>query len=402
MSRDRDGSCGFEWGAECRDTFWVEAPFCLLTDFRVIPREEMTLEQKMNTITRIVILVFLVMLIAKYKHAMAFLLISIVLIVILYYAKRRRVDEEYTRSHSKKQKEHSHGRMSSWDVEHDYSPERIYAHAGNGREEALQAQERYPERFMATAGSDDDEDYETMASGKKVHQKSNPRRPFPPTVPADLIVKAGRRNVQAQNQATIRGRIFNTAPEMAQYVPSFGQKKAVQAEQVNMRGGFQREPAPSETAVRASRDQTMKKAYLGTPKNFSRYHGYQVQDFQDDAEQEDEQQEEEPNNDALYYDVPEMEEVVQTAVAPKRRFLPANYDPSQDLELLSGESTTNVMVPGPGRRLRRVPHWGDNNQNPNKIDAAEIMFTKAAQIEKATNARFKIDRASHINTALSL
>lgn len=75
-----------------RTQFWIQDPQGLISDWKFIPNRHMSLEEKMNAITRLVIIIFIIMLILKYKHALPFLIVTLVLIVFLYYAQRRRID----------------------------------------------------------------------------------------------------------------------------------------------------------------------------------------------------------------------------------------------------------------------------------------------------------------------
>jgi len=137
----------------CSKRFWLESPECLLNSFDLVPRDNMTLEERMNTITRLVIVVFIILLVMKHKHALTFLIISLVIIIIVYYAQRK--DEQ-----------------NSIMVESGYIPTGY-------------------ERFKVEAGRDD----------QTVQNNKNPRRPNFRNVPEDLEVKASRnRHVRRDNR----------------------------------------------------------------------------------------------------------------------------------------------------------------------------------------------------------
>lgn len=73
----------------CPETFWLESPAVLFRDMKIIPKENMTLAEQMNALSRLVILFFLVLHLTGYKDALLFLLMSLVFIIILYYLQKR-------------------------------------------------------------------------------------------------------------------------------------------------------------------------------------------------------------------------------------------------------------------------------------------------------------------------
>src|SRR5579885_1392791 len=165
----------------CEETFWLNCPNCLLSDFRIIPTEDMTLEEKINTITRLVIIVFVIMLILKYKYAIHFLIIALVLLIIAYYSTK----------HSKRNhKEAEHKNKRNY-VEHP----RFKVKAGNGGDSSESAEE-----------NEGDGEFEVTAEGlellnkqavnpKPASGRTNPRRPWPNMMPSDLEVKAEHKDM---------------------------------------------------------------------------------------------------------------------------------------------------------------------------------------------------------------
>jgi hypothetical protein len=58
---------------------------------------------------------------------------------------------------------------------------------------------------------------------------------------------------------------------------------------------------------------------------------------------------------------------------------------------------TSVKSHGAGRRPRAPVRWGDKTRET-RTSAADLMFARAAKLEKATNARHKATRESQMNT----
>ena len=69
--------------------FWTEDIKDLFCSLSVVPTKEMSLEDQLNTLTRLVIIIFLILLVVNYRGDILFLTISILFIIILYYIKKR-------------------------------------------------------------------------------------------------------------------------------------------------------------------------------------------------------------------------------------------------------------------------------------------------------------------------
>lgn len=73
----------------CNDKFWIENIKNLFCSCNIIPFSSMTLEEQMNALTRLVFLIFLILLFLESKYDIIFLLISLIFIIIIYYIKKR-------------------------------------------------------------------------------------------------------------------------------------------------------------------------------------------------------------------------------------------------------------------------------------------------------------------------
>ncbi len=69
--------------------FWVEDPCVLFTDMFFFPTTNMTKEEKLNALTRLILIITLVMYIMEYKHWLTFLILSILIVVLLEYAGKK-------------------------------------------------------------------------------------------------------------------------------------------------------------------------------------------------------------------------------------------------------------------------------------------------------------------------
>jgi hypothetical protein len=75
------------------EPFWLEHPQVLCKTFRLIPsRHNMTLEEQMNCITRLVMFIFLILYVIGYNQSILFLILSIFIIIILYYLQKSKME----------------------------------------------------------------------------------------------------------------------------------------------------------------------------------------------------------------------------------------------------------------------------------------------------------------------
>lgn len=141
----------------CEKTFWLKNPSCLFDELTVIPTENMTLAEKMNAITRLVILIFIIMLIFEYKYSIHFLLIAILLIIIYYYSKKKENKKKKTKF------------------------ERYYTKNSHSEDTGEEVEGINEEVELSPEG---------IEYLKKRVDKPNPRRPYPNHIPSDMEVKA--------------------------------------------------------------------------------------------------------------------------------------------------------------------------------------------------------------------
>lgn len=79
-----DANCGYK-KKKGNDQIWMEDPSNLFKDSSLMPNEKMTHNQRFNTITRLIVLIFIIMFALKYKHSVNFLCLALIIIFILYF-----------------------------------------------------------------------------------------------------------------------------------------------------------------------------------------------------------------------------------------------------------------------------------------------------------------------------
>lgn len=87
-----------------KETFWLENPMSLFSEFRVIPHEGLSTASQMNSLSRLVIIVSLVLYLIGYKESILFLLIALMLIIILYYLEKGKMQTTENFIHVNKNK----------------------------------------------------------------------------------------------------------------------------------------------------------------------------------------------------------------------------------------------------------------------------------------------------------
>lgn len=80
----------------CNSKFWLENPLNIFCDYQFIPSENMPLEKQLNTITRLVLFISLILFLLGFKQTIVFLLFSLILIIILYYIQRANMQTQNT------------------------------------------------------------------------------------------------------------------------------------------------------------------------------------------------------------------------------------------------------------------------------------------------------------------
>jgi len=80
-----------------RKKFWIEDIECLFKEYQILPIQKMYYENKMNCITRLVILIFLILVffeVFSMKNNLLFLFFSLLIIIILYYNQKNNMSNE--------------------------------------------------------------------------------------------------------------------------------------------------------------------------------------------------------------------------------------------------------------------------------------------------------------------
>ena len=81
---------------DTRTRFWLDNINNLFYSSSLLPNSRMSLEEKMNTMTRLVVLGFIICLVAGYKYDIHLLFFGIIFIILIYYSKKNMVRENFT------------------------------------------------------------------------------------------------------------------------------------------------------------------------------------------------------------------------------------------------------------------------------------------------------------------
>jgi hypothetical protein len=78
---------------KCKNKFWTENIIDLFCDFKLIPLKNMTLEQKMNSITRLILFITILILLFDGKKSLIFLTLSLLIIIIYYNITKNKMEK---------------------------------------------------------------------------------------------------------------------------------------------------------------------------------------------------------------------------------------------------------------------------------------------------------------------
>ena len=429
------------------DRFWVEDPLALLTDFTLIPRAKMSLEQKMNVITRIVIIVWILLLVVKYRHATVFFLATLLVIVLIYYSRKRheerierilkRLDRNEDRYETRTENPNSVQASQPPNKEStDGGFTRFEALAGNKMTETLEAVTARPATFAAKNHDERSvqehrrlkealklkkttkrqekiqrQQFNLQKAEEKEMRKKNqqeelvrsqqppkrdPRRPWPPTVPFSMEVHSGHGEISQEAAHVPQPHLKH--PEN-HFQDKNEQPRQADRHQLEHNGHTYdgKRDVKSANQLDEQRQLNLRRSQLGGPRPQadSKFHGYHAEAFHDESG-------EESDNDSASdsYERQEVEigcPVVVVDVKPvtppiiKRTFLPSNYDAAQDKTPVVRNEGPKMTRHG-AARARRVPKWGDNNDIKPLHDASDMQFTRAAKLEQKIDSKGRNNR----------
>ena len=81
---------------KCTNKFWIESFKDLFCSFNLAPLPELSLEEQMNALTRMVLVIFIILLVLDYRYDLIFLLLSLIFIILLYYIQKKKMKENFT------------------------------------------------------------------------------------------------------------------------------------------------------------------------------------------------------------------------------------------------------------------------------------------------------------------
>ena len=62
--------------------YWIESPSELIKDYKVMPFSTMTIQDQMNSLTRLVIVIFIALFLIDFPYSFHFVIISILFLII--------------------------------------------------------------------------------------------------------------------------------------------------------------------------------------------------------------------------------------------------------------------------------------------------------------------------------
>lgn len=87
-----------------KNKLWLENPINLLCDYKFIPLEGMNYTDQMNALSRLILIIFIIMLIIGFKESFLFLFFSLLFIIIIYYMQINKMKETFETTSCKQRK----------------------------------------------------------------------------------------------------------------------------------------------------------------------------------------------------------------------------------------------------------------------------------------------------------
>lgn len=82
-------------GLSCKQDFWLINFPDLFCGTSIIPLSNMTIETQMNAMTRLIGIIYMVLLLTGFRYATLFFVASLFIIIVLYFIKRKKMQESY-------------------------------------------------------------------------------------------------------------------------------------------------------------------------------------------------------------------------------------------------------------------------------------------------------------------
>ena len=77
----------------CKNKIWFQNLPELFCDFKIIPTTDMNLEQQLNAITRLVLILFIIILLFNVKQSFIFLAVSLIFIIVFYFVQKKNLEQ---------------------------------------------------------------------------------------------------------------------------------------------------------------------------------------------------------------------------------------------------------------------------------------------------------------------
>ena len=92
---------------------WLENPIEIFCSTNIVPMTDMRIEEQMNSLTRLVIVISLILFLFGFKYSLLFLLLSLLFIIIIYYIQKKQM-EQFSAEHYKPQPQYKSQRAAKY------------------------------------------------------------------------------------------------------------------------------------------------------------------------------------------------------------------------------------------------------------------------------------------------
>lgn len=75
-----------------KNKIWFKNPQILFSDFKIIPTSNMNIEEQLNSITRLILIIFIIILIFNLQKGLIFLFVALLFVLIIYYLQKKNLE----------------------------------------------------------------------------------------------------------------------------------------------------------------------------------------------------------------------------------------------------------------------------------------------------------------------
>jgi hypothetical protein len=118
--------------ATLHDPFWASDPKILIKNLDIIPNQQMNNAERLNALTRLLIIITVIMYVTNYEHAFTVFALGLILIILLRYNQQKEHFGPHRGNHDPCHTCGTNSTMAYINTKYETSPENQFSHANYG------------------------------------------------------------------------------------------------------------------------------------------------------------------------------------------------------------------------------------------------------------------------------